>query len=104
MTSSTGWFRANFVYDTLQEPPTPGSPLEAVCAFIFMSRQRVSFLTTKAYLQAYATQDSEKALQESLDAIHDAAFPYEKQERECQQTTAREIMERFKGPIRVSTT
>jgi hypothetical protein len=102
MTSAEGWFRANFVYDTLSEPPSPGSPLEAVCAFVFMSRQRTSFLTTKAHLQANATPEAEKALQEILEDIHDAMFPYEKQERECQTTTARQIMERFKGPISVS--
>ena len=102
MTSSTGWFRANLVYDTLTDAPSPGSPLEAVCAFVFMSRQRASFLQTKATLQASVTDESKESVQELLDALHDAMFPYEKQEKKCQAEESRKIMERFNRPIAVS--
>lgn len=102
MTSSTGWFRANFVYDTLKEPPSPGSPLEAVCAFIFMSRQRASFLTSKALIQAAVTEETKDAVQELLDGLHDAMFPYEKQEKACEAEKTEKIMSTFNRPIAVS--
>ena len=100
MTSSSGWLRSNILYDTLSEAPSPGSPLEAVCAFVFVHRQKAEFLKYKALVQSTISSDNKEATQELLDSLHNEMFP-DVEVRKCQQTeTARKIMERqmAKGP------
>ncbi len=102
MTSSTGWVRANLVYDTLKDPPVPGSPLEAVCSFVFVTRQRADFLKYKALAQAGVSENNQESIQKVLEELHENMFPDQKQEKICQQDRARQLMEKYSSPIRVT--
>lgn len=102
MTSSTGWIRANLVYDTLKEPPSPGSPLEAVCAFVFLARQRAEYIKHKAIVQASVTSSTKEAAQEIMEDLHAEMFPDAKREKAWQRERAMEIMERHSAPIAIS--
>lgn len=100
MTSSSGWLRSNVLYDTLTEAPSPGSPLETVCAFVFVQRQKANYLKTKALIQASVTPENKDATQEILDELHKEMFP-DVEVKKCQQSeAAKRIMERqlAKGP------
>ena len=103
MTTSTGWVRANLVYDSIKEAPVPGSPLEAVCSFVFVSRQRAEFLKYKALAQAGVTDKNKDSIQGVLEELHENMFPDQKQEKLCQANRAREIMEKYsQTPIQVT--
>tara|TARA_Y100000034_G_C6669341_1_gene293751 strand:- start:76 stop:399 length:324 start_codon:yes stop_codon:yes gene_type:complete len=102
MTSTAGWARSNILYDTLVDTPVPGSPLESVLAFVFMSRQRAEFIKTKAMLQALATKDTKEATEELLESLHEYMFPDIKEKKWKERTKAREVMEKHMTPIAVS--
>jgi len=102
MTTSTGWIRANLVYDTLKEPPSPGSPLEAVCAFVFLARQRAEYIKQKVIVQASVTESTKDAAQEIMEDLHAEMFPDAKREKAWQREKAMEIMERHSAPIAIS--
>jgi hypothetical protein len=100
MTSSSGWLRSNILYDTLTEAPSPGSPLEVVCAFVFVQRQKADFLKHKSLVQASVSTENRDAVQDLMDALHKEMFP-DVEVQKCQQAeVARRIMERqlAKGP------
>ena len=102
MTTSTGWIRANLVYDTLREPPSPGSPLEAVCAFVFLARQRADYIKHKVIVQASVSESTKDAAQEMMEDLHAEMFPDSKREKAWQREKAMEIMERHSAPIAIS--
>ena len=103
MTTSTGWVRANLVYDSIQEPPVPGSPLEAVCSFVFVSRQRAEFLKYKALAQAGVNENNKDSIQGVIEELHENMFPDQKQDKICQADKTRELMEKYsQTPIQVT--
>jgi len=95
--------RANFVYDTLQHPPPPGSPLEAVCMFVFNCRQREKYVHTVLSTQPRVTQENYESLKKLMDAYEKELFPYSESEKSKESTSLVEVMEREsrKGPMRV---
>ena len=100
MTSSAGWLRSNILYDTLTETPSPGSPIEAVCAFVFVQRQKADFLKHKCLVQAAITSDNKDSVQELLDTLHKEMFPDIEVRKSERSEVAKKIMERqlAKGP------
>jgi hypothetical protein len=100
MTSSSGWLRSNILYDTLSDTPPPGSPLEAVCASVFVHRQKAEFLKYKTLVQATVTPENKDATQELLDTLHNEMFPDVEVSKANQSEIAKGIMERqlAKGP------
>jgi len=100
MTSSSGWLRSNILYDTLNEAPVPGSPLEAVCAFVFVHRQKAEFLKYKSLVQSTVTSDNKEAAQGLLDALHNEMFPDVEVKKSKDSEVAKRIMERqmARGP------
>jgi hypothetical protein len=102
MTTSAGWIRANLVYDTLKDPPSPGSPIEAVCAFVFLSRQRADFIKHKAVVQASIREETKEAAQTLIEELHENMFPDKKRDKEWQKEQAMHIMEKHSAPIKVS--
>lgn len=102
MTTSTGWIRANLVYDTLKDPPSPGSPLEAVCAFVFLTRQRADFIKHKAMVQSGVSESTKEAAQKLMEELHENMFPDQKRNKEWQKEQAMKIMEKHSAPIKVT--
>lgn len=102
MTTSQGWIRANILYDSSHDPPSPGSPLEAVLAFVFTTRQRASYLQSKLIAQAMVNENNKDAVQEALTQLHEYTFPDMKEERIWRENKAKEILERQQGPIAIS--
>ena len=100
MTSSAGWLRSNILYDTLTETPSPGSPLESVCAFVFVQRQKADFLKHKCLVQACVTTDNKDSVQEMLDQLHKEMFPDVEVRKSEHSQIAKKIMERqmARGP------
>jgi len=100
MTSSAGWLRSNILYDTLTEAPAPGSPLESVCAFVFVQRQKADFLKHKCLVQSCVVSENKEAVQELLDTLHIEMFPDVEVKKSEHSQVAKKIMERqlARGP------
>ena len=105
MTSSAGWVRSNILYDTLKEVPPIGSPLETVCAYVFVHRQKAEYLKYRTLAQAQVNSGNKESVQESLDSLHAEMFPDVKTLNNSRSVKAKEIMERqlAKGPELVQT-
>lgn len=104
MTSTSGWFRSNLIYDTLKAPPEKGSHLEAVCAHIFTYRQQAEFLKHKLIAQSLINSDNSEPVQKTLDLLFSEMFPYEEKQQEDRSKDALEFLERqlAKGPEKVT--
>lgn len=104
MTSSSGWFRSNLIYDTLKSPPEKGSHLEAMCAYVFTHRQQSEFLKHKLIAQALINSDNSEPVQKTLDLLFSEMFPHEKGEEKSRAKEALEFLERqlAKGPEKVT--
>ena len=104
MTSTSGWFRSNIIYDTLSSPPPRGSHLEAICAYVFTQRQHAEFLKYKVVAQSLVNSDNSEHVQKVVDDLFDGMFPYKEEERCHTAEEARKFLERqlAKGPEVVS--
>ena len=100
MTSTSGWFRSNLIYNTLNTPPPVGSHLEAICAFVFAQRQKAEFIKFKLLAQSTATSDNSEHVQKVLDELYSSMFPYKENEQWQKSVEAKKFLERqlAKGP------
>lgn len=103
MTSTSGWFRSNVIYNTLRDPPPVGSHLEAICAFVFSQRQQAEFLKYKLLAQSTVNSDNSEHVQKVLDELYSGMFPYKENEQWQTAEEARKFLERqlAKGPEQV---
>lgn len=101
MNTSNGWIRANLLYDNLKDVPAPGSPLEAICAFVFISRQRADYIKTKILAQALSNKDNAEPIQDLLSSLHNFMFPDVLKAEETKKKDMKELMERHNQPITV---
>ena len=102
MNTSNGWVRANLLYDNLKDVPAPGSPLEAVCAFVFVTRQRAEYVKTKLLAQALHTKENADAIQDLLASLHHFMFPDVRKKEANDKEKMRELMERHSKPITIN--
>lgn len=98
--SPTGWARANLVYNTLKAPPTPNTPLELICIYVFHARQRAEYLRTLLLTPSPGTEDAAKAKGELVRSLSAEMFPYQEQVSTQESRNVVEIMERIaaQGP------
>lgn len=98
--SPTGWARANIVYNTLRAPPTPNTPLELICIYVFHARQRAEYMRTLLTLPASQTEEAAKAREELVHALSAEMFPFQEQTRAREAQDVAALMERIvaRGP------
>lgn len=104
MTSQIGWARSNILYDTLKEPPTPGSPLEFVTLQVFSLRQSAEYQKYRLVAQSSLSAGTSDAAKDALKDLFAAMFPHKQQEQENTNKVAMRILENHirSGPIHVT--
>jgi len=101
--SPIGWARSNFIYDTLKEPPALGSPLEAICMYVFNARQRSKFLETILLMTPASSEEQRNHKNTIIDDYMKEMFPYQAQEKAKDSKDISKILDKelSKGPILV---
>jgi hypothetical protein len=96
-----GWVRANLIYDTLKSPPLIGSPLEAICMFVFTARQKAKYSELLCTIQPHITKENIDPLKKLLDMYERELFPFKEKTEWQDKKEIAQIMEREmqKGPI-----
>ena len=91
------------IYDTLKQPPAPGSPLEAVMVYVFNARQRAEYLRTLLTLRTVKTEEQSKAVKELLESYTAELFPFEEKNKWLQSEEIEKVLQREmeKGPLAV---
>lgn len=103
-----GWARANLVYEKLDHPPAPGTPLESLILLVWRMRQDIKLAETRAIVQAVASaasgsSEGDKALQEAWKGYVGELFPFHKRSIQNQDLAAIDYLRRevSKGPLSV---
>ena len=91
------------IYDTMSQPPAPGSPLEAVMVYVFNARQRADYIKTLLVMRPAKNEEQVSALKELLKSYTSELFPYEEQNKWLESAQIQEVLQREleKGPIAV---
>ena len=91
------------IYDTLTQPPVPGSPLESIMVYVFNSRQRAEYLRTLLTLKSATTQEQVTAIKELLENYTSELFPYEEKNKWLESEEIQKVLQREmeKGPLAV---
>jgi len=104
-----GWARANLLYDQMDKPPRPGSPLESLLLLVWQMRQTIRLQETRAIVQALLSAQSEdsnvqKATKEAWEGYLDELFPYQRGQRKRQDRAAIDYLknEAARGPLTVT--
>lgn len=104
-----GWARANILYEKLEGPPEPGTPLESVILMVWMARQEIEMQNTRAIVQSVLAASTEapeagKELQESWRDYIDSIFPFQRGSRKSADRAALEylVSEVQRGPLAVT--
>lgn len=103
-----GWARANVLYELLDKPPKPGTPLESLILMVWQMREMIRLRETRAITQAILSAGSEreemhKAAMDAWDNFVDEFMPYQRGKRKRQDHTAVNFLkeEVARGPLRV---
>jgi len=96
------------IYDTLREPPKPGTPLESLMLLVWRMRQDIEVQKTRVLAEAIiaaasGTDEANKRLQEAWSQYVDDAYPFKRGRRVRADQAAMEYFKReaAKGPLRV---
>lgn len=81
----------------------PGSPLEAVCMYVFNARQRAEFLKTILVAPPITSEKQKQTYTEVLDEYVKEVFPYQERLQWKNSTQIQQILEKEleKGPLLV---
>tara|TARA_B100000214_G_C23966018_1_gene627742 strand:- start:878 stop:1162 length:285 start_codon:yes stop_codon:yes gene_type:complete len=63
----------------MQEPPRPGSPLEALCMYVFNARQRAEFLKTVLTAPPVTSEKQKENYTNILNEYVKEVFPYQEE-------------------------
>lgn len=104
VTSHVGWARSNILYNTLKEPPTPGSPLEYVILQVFYLRQAAEFQKYRLVAQSSLSPETSESSKDALKDLLSSMFPYRESEERDRSAQALRIFERqiAAGPMRIT--
>ena len=96
------------VYDLLQKPPTPGTPMESLMLLVWRMRQDIELQRTRVLANAIITSgqagaDNDRLLRDSWKEYKDALLPYTKIQTLTQDQRAIDFLkgEAGRGPLKV---
>lgn len=104
-----GWARANLLYDLLDSPPKPGTPLESLMLLVWQYRQTIRLHETRAIVQSVLaaqgdSQELQKAAQSAWESFMDELLPYQRGQRKRHDQAAIDYLkqEAARGPLKVT--
>lgn len=99
------------MYETMTEPPAPGTPLESLMLMVWRMRQDIEMQKTRAVVNAViaassageAAEGANKTLNESWQDFLDDMYPFQKGQRNKTDKAAIDFLKRevAKGPLKV---
>lgn len=101
------------VYETMTEPPAPGTPLESLMLMVWRMRQDIEMQKTRSVVNAVIAaasaqgenaESANKTLADSWQDLLDEMYPYQKGQRVKTDQAAIEFLKReaARGPLKVT--
>lgn len=105
-----GWARSNLIFETLSEPPKPGTPLESLMLLVWRMRQDVRQYETRALVHAIlaaapeADEKTHKNMQDAWKDYTEELFPFQRGQRRNENEAAVDYLKRevARGPLKVT--